>query len=244
MRPHLDLALTVGKDLQRPDLNEDAFVCGDGALRQAIADGASESFDSKTWANLLTEKFVREGPPNVDWVFDAVGKYNRKFDVHTLSWSKAAAFERGSFSSLLGVTFDPESELANVFGVGDSLCVHTLAGRVVASFPYTRPEQFDERPELLSTLKVANAFVAEPNFFDERSAVWRMTPDSVLLLMTDALGQWLLKELAETPSSLETLLKIHDYPSFELLVDELRKTHRLRLDDTTIVRLSVDSAVP
>ena len=58
--------------------------------------------------------------------------------------------------------------------------------------------------------------------------------------MTDAVAQWVLREQAETPSALLKMLVVTQAREFEELVLKLRQEHRMRLDDSTLVRLVVE----
>jgi len=58
----------VPKELASPDFNEDFFSVDIGKRRFALSDGASESFDSKTWAQLLTNRFIENPELSPDWL--------------------------------------------------------------------------------------------------------------------------------------------------------------------------------
>ena len=143
-RIQLDLALSVAKDSQQSDLNEDAFDKGIDGTTYAVSDGASESYDSRTWARLLVEKFIEDSEFNSEWVVSAQKKYESNVDFQSLSWSKQLAFERGSFATLLGLNFS--KNIANIFSIGDSLAVHIRQNSYLDSYPFHQPEQFDSRP--------------------------------------------------------------------------------------------------
>ena len=65
MRVHLDFAESVAKDPERPDLNEDAHSQSLNGNIFSLSDGASESYDSKSWAHLLVNKFIENIPINL-----------------------------------------------------------------------------------------------------------------------------------------------------------------------------------
>src|SRR3990167_3467482 len=104
----LVFSATVPKDAAYPESNEDAFRYSEVDRRYAISDGASESFDAKTWATLLTERYLCEPGVSSAWAQEAVSEYKGKIDFDQLSWSKQAAYERGSFATLLGIEYDME----------------------------------------------------------------------------------------------------------------------------------------
>lgn len=238
MQLRVDLVASVAKDPKRPDLNEDAYALGD--VRFALADGASESYDSGTWARLLAQAYVLDQGVGVPWVADRVRTYLDSSDFASLSWSKQAAFERGSFATLLGLELAPNGSDADVLAIGDSLAVHVRDGVILASFPFQHAEQFDARPRLLSTLATANDFVGESDFFTSNSIRWSVRPGDQILLVTDAVGHWLLAR----KEALTTLGVVSTNEEFGQLVADRRLDKTMRLDDSTLLRIAVDGDEP
>ncbi|URW82162.1 protein phosphatase 2C domain-containing protein [Alcaligenes sp. DN25] len=235
MRLRVDLASSVAKDLQRGDLNEDAYALSD--TRIALADGASESYDSKTWAQLLTRAYVLNQAVSVQWVEDKIREYRESSDFSSLSWSKYAAFERGSFATLLGLELAPDKASAEVLAIGDSLAIHMRNEQVLASFPFEHGDEFDARPQLLSTLPSANKFIGASNFFKTSSRTWSIQPGDHILLVTDAVGHWLLTK----DDAFSALAAVKTSDEFEHLVIARRQDKSMRLDDSTVLRIAVDA---
>jgi hypothetical protein len=231
----VDLTASVAKDLQRQDLNEDAHAEGTSCV--ALTDGASESYDSQTWARLLAAAYVQDQCVGEDWVAGRVRSYLESIDITSLSWSRQAAFERGSFATLLGLKLASNGHAIDVLAVGDSLAVHVRNGVILSSFPFARPEEFDARPRLLSTLATANAFVGEQGFFAGNNITWDVQIGDAILLVTDAVGHWLLSH----PEELPKLLAVSMAEEFTQLVVEQRQTRRMRLDDSTVLRIAVEA---
>ena len=230
----------VPKDPNYPEEIEDALQIDTITARAAISDGASESFDSKTWAQLLVKAFLRSPGLNSKWLSDVVRHYNGRYDLSTLSWSKCAAFERGSFASLLGVEESSAHKDIEILSVGDSLAVLLVGVNFVDSFPYKNFLQFQNRPELFCTNPAHNGFLSAPDFFSRHQRTWSL--DSVekprLLCMTDALGEWALKMAHEGNPQWETLSSITDMSQLEKIVIREREQRRMRVDDVTLVSLT------
>ena len=53
---------TVAKHLDAPDDNEDAYRIAQDRGRVVLSDGASESFDASSWANLVVDQFIGSDP--------------------------------------------------------------------------------------------------------------------------------------------------------------------------------------
>lgn len=240
MQIRFDLAVSVPKDPEREDLNEDAFDVSENSQIIALSDGASESYDSKSWARMLVQNFVNSPSFSSDWVTTVQEAYVAGVDYQNLSWSKQLAFERGSFATLVGVHCTPLSNGVDIFSIGDSLAVLVRDGRYVQSYPFDTPEQFDARPELLSTLSHLNKFTNDDEFVSgEHKQIWATQNGDLILLVTDAVGQWLLREINHEPSSIDLLLQIDTEEQFEDLVVAMRSERRMKLDDSTMIRLAV-----
>lgn len=238
MRLTVELAASVAKDPKRQDFNEDTFALGSTCF--ALADGASESYDSQSWARLLTAAYLLDQDVGVPWVADRVRAYVEASNFEALSWSRQAAFERGSFSTLLGLKWAANGSDVEVLAVGDSLAVHIRDGQLLTSFPFQQAAQFDARPRLLSTLTKANDFVEEADFVPSSNVDWTVQPGDQILLVTDAVGHWLLAH----DDVLDSLVAASTYEDFERLVVARRLDQSMRLDDSTVLRLIVESGDP
>jgi hypothetical protein len=211
--------------------NEDASALSPrrGVL-SALSDGASVSFDSATWANILVEQYARNPEFDRAWLNEAIAKFAKLYDRENLPWMQQASFDRGSFASLLGVR--QVGGALYVLAIGDSLAVLCDGDEIVSSIPYTSPIEFEQRPQLLSTNAADNDFIE-----DVEPARWylRDFDSPALLCMTDALGQWALAYREEEPSPISRLRRIKSLPAFKRLVAAERESGRLRRDDTTLL---------
>lgn len=240
MRLRVDLAVTVPKDIERPDRNEDAWAIDETVTRVAVSDGASESFDSRSWATLLVNAYVADPAFSAEWVASVLKAYLATVDYESLAWSKQAAFDRGSFATLLALEVAPNDDI-EVLALGDSVAFHLRGDELLASFPYTTAEEFDARPLLLSTVAAGNAFITEPGFFHRSSCrTWHVQRGDVILLATDAVSQWALRERLPGEAALGYLSSVASLEAFETEILELRRQSRIRVDDSTLIRLVVE----
>jgi hypothetical protein len=224
---------TVAK---RPgDTNEDCWQNSHKGAG-AVSDGASVSFDSAAWSRILARRYARHPCVDDAWVAEAIAAYAKLHDRDSLPWMQQAAFDRGSFASLLGVT-DRRAGRIGVLAIGDSLAVLCDGDHVVASFPYEAPEQFDAQPQLLSTNPAENGFLAEPDCLSRLSLEWDLGPldNPALLCVTDALGCWILSQRDRQKSPIAWLRGIASRRAFAHFVEEERTAGRMRRDDTTLL---------
>ena len=242
MKFRLDFSASTPKDLASPELNEDAWSVNEGTTHIAISDGASESYDSQRWAQLLVSQYLKDPRCEKDWVQEAVDVYQLGVDFQALSWSKQLAFERGSFATFLTVELAENGTVVEVLSIGDSLAVHCRQSEIVSSYPFILPEEFDSRPQLLSTRSAENSFLTESGFFtNHTNKAWRTQPGDIIYLATDAVGQWLLREASADVKSIDVMQAITNEAEFAELILKLRAEQRIKLDDSTILRLVVES---
>lgn len=231
------------KDSAHPEGNEDRFLVAGDCVRLALCDGASESFDSKLWAEILARRYVDDQKVRPEWLAEAQREYLASHDFESMSWSKQAAFERGSFSTLIGVEFDPVHRVVDILAIGDSLAIICDGDKLVRSWPFSDPEQFKQRPTLLSTLREHSGFVGESGFWTAHGTTFHLSglERPLLLCMTDALGEWVLKEALSGGRGLSRLAAMTSEEELVALVVEERAAKRMRIDDSTLLVLAFDA---
>jgi hypothetical protein len=215
--------------------NEDAWQHSHKGVA-ALSDGASISFDSASWSRILVRHYARNPRFDGPWLAGATTAFGLLHDREALPWMQQAAFDRGSFASLVGLTQD-EDDTVHVFAIGDSIAVLCDGDRIVASFPYDSPEQFAARPQLVSTNPAENAFLDAGDPPADLSADWDLDVlvRPSLLCMTDALGHWVLSRQADACSPVAALRGLRSRRAFERFVLAERETGRMRRDDTTLL---------
>ena len=230
----LSLAFTIPKvEGQR---NEDSYRTSSRGV-YALSDGASISFDSALWAQILVRRFARDPTftPTPTWVMAAIAEFSRQHDRDNLPWMKQASFDRGTFASLLGVQVIDQGRSVQVLAIGDSLAVLGDGDRIIATFPYSTPSEFEQSPQLLCTNPAENSFLYEKNYRYELTKSWTFDGlgQPTLLCMTDALGHWLLSRSDEGQSPIAMLRSITSLKSFKQFVQTERASSRMKCDDTT-----------
>jgi hypothetical protein len=236
---------SVPKHFEYPDQNEDAWAADDPEQHYVLSDGASESFNSALWSQLIVKAWPKPTPQTkfARLIGSLARQYDQAFDKASFSWSQEAAFGRGSFASLLSVTNCGDGTVL-VVAIGDSTAVLVKAGAVGDSFPYHSADQFRQRPHLLSTIYARNRIdllTTGYRAFKSREpggpchVHWSIDgADTSLLCMTDALAEWLLSNPAER---LPTLFSIGSDDDLRTLVEAEREAGAMRRDDVTLIVL-------
>jgi hypothetical protein len=232
----------VPKDPAYPEAIEDRYQADSSAYRIGVCDGASESFDSQTWATILSQQFIEEPVINEEWLDKALNTYSQYHHPSTLSWSKEAAFERGSFSSLIGIDYSPNDAELSVLAIGDSIAVLIDDETLIETFPYSKSIEFAQRPELFSTKKELNQFIFNSNFRQKHSRVWSLGNSSQirLLCMTDAIAEWAFKHHENDDPVWQNLLALESQEEFEEMVRVMQQEGSMRVDDVTLLIISFE----
>jgi hypothetical protein len=219
---------SIPKKGNQPRENEDFFYPHGGEIRRdhqsiAIADGASEGFLSKLWSKILTVSYVN---------------FNRTdLDIHQFTDFCIDVYEvlKGSFSTLLGVTFfdeTPEGGCWLSVSVGDS-CIFQLRDSVIESFPVSDISSFGNSPDLISS---------NPAYNRELEAKVRVKTGRFLFgdsfyLMTDAIAHWFMNQNAEGGRPWTILEELFETDRLKEYVDRLRGEGSLKNDDVTIAQV-------
>lgn len=214
--------------------NEDRWAVSSDGHSIAISDGASISFDSAKWAELICRRFIENVTLTPAWLQSAVEEYSAAYDRDVMLWMQQGAFDRGSFATLLGVTISKNYESINVAAIGDSVFFLADGDTRVCVIPKMLPDDFDRSPQLLSTNAAENAFATDEYFAGicQKISLTNLR-DPRCLMMTDALARWVLEGVGE--ERLDQLIAIQSSEEFFQLVISERDQGRLKRDDTTLI---------
>jgi hypothetical protein len=236
--------------------NEDFFFPLEGEIKRshqsvAIADGASEGFLSKLWSKILTISYVAFDRTDLDmrlFTDFCIDVYNYQRDTYVqkrkerdnpLKWFEENLMVKGSFSTLLGVTFVKSSPIGGYWkadSVGDS-CFFQLRDNLIEAFPVMGSSNFGNSPDLISSNPVYNLELESKikiktgHFFFGDS----------FYLMTDAIANWFINQIEEEKRPWVTLDEFLEADNEGLIkyINRLREENRLKNDDVTIVRVKL-----
>jgi hypothetical protein len=208
-------------------------------IRVAVADGATESSFAKLWAVLLAESYVRSKLAGAEFfarLQPARRLWRRKLAGRPLPWFASEKAEQGAFAAFLGVHIDAHKNRWTALAVGDCCLMQVddvgKGMRVVDTFPLQKSSQFTMSPYLIGS-------TSDGESLNERIQIstGSLRDGDMLLLATDALAAWLLKQHEEGRPLWKWLYrKLRTPESFSAMVAYGRK-HGLRNDDFTLVRI-------
>jgi hypothetical protein len=241
------------KEGNTPEEYEDASCHNCSAGRFAIADGASDSYDSRRWAEMLVKSFADDAPPAawepeaLDlWLRPLVQQWKAAIPWDALPWYKVEKARLGAFSTFLGIQLDLPDQTTildtsrggrwQAWAVGDACLFHVRDDDLVkpSPFPVTDAEEFGVTPALITTSNVYNQRSLKNLKIEEGD----YRPGDIFLLATDALSQWFLRarENGQKPwSRLQGITQVE----FANLISELRQEGVIRNDDVTLLVVQV-----
>jgi serine/threonine protein phosphatase PrpC len=241
--------LTVAKDADYPDENQDV-VCVDGEHgAAAIADGVGSSLFARAWAAILVEAAVRDQPNPDDrqmlaaWLAELRAAWRRPIDVARLAWFQKAKLREGAFSTLLAVRLVPPQPLSDEvepawrlqgMGIGDSCLFHLRGGRLLRKFPVQTSAELDHHPLVLGSVDLNR---------DEHLAFARFEEPcregDLVILCTDAFADWALRQEEDGRAANWEEYWDMEATAWKERILSLRSEGEIRSDDTTLVMLRI-----
>jgi hypothetical protein len=235
------------KEGSEPEECEDAVAFDAGALRFAVADGATEAFDARRWATRLSAEWVGavRAPLTASefspWLKEQGEWLHASWEGRKLSWYAEEKRRAGSYAAFVGLRLETSGRRLDWHAValGDSCLVQRRGGELLASFPLSKPEEFGTTPPLVpSSESLREAALARLVECEGRAE-----PGDTFLLMTDALSAWYFESSARRDPEAErfdSLLAASENGSLSELVRRERAAGRLKDDDVAVVRIAVD----
>jgi hypothetical protein len=225
---------------------EDALAFDAGALRFAVADGATEAFDARRWAERLAVEWVGavRAPLTADefgpWLGEQAEWLHASWEGRALPWYAEEKRRAGSFAAFVGLRLEASKGRVSwrALALGDSCLVQRRGGEVLASVPLSAPEEFGSTPPLVPSRESLRAAALARVVESEG----RAEPGDAFLLATDALAAWYFEAVARRPADAEefdSLLAASDNESLAALVRRERAAARMRDDDVAAVRIAL-----
>jgi hypothetical protein len=237
------ISATLPKAGHRREENEDAVAAAPGRLRFALADGATEGWESGAWAARLAEAYIRRPPTPGD--FPAwLAAVRRDWRPQTaapgpIAWYTTEKQQQGSYATLVGLELRPARDKPGRWGwkavaIGDSCLVHVHDGNVQAAFPLTARDEFGDSPALVPSSSAVAC--PEPDWLAGFAGA-----DDVLLLASDATAAHLLHPpgLASATAALGASLLARDRAP---LLNWLREVQSVMNDDVSVIAVRIPSA--
>lgn len=225
---------------------EDAIGVNLAAGRIALADGATEAFDARSWAQRLAAGWVACEPAPLTretftaWAIEQGNALHDAWAGRTLAWYAEEKARRGSFAAFVGVQFalDSAAPCWQTFTLGDSCVLQQHNGAISYALPIADPQLFTSTPVLVPSRGQLHEYA----FAQAQVACNGFAPDDVLWLLTDAVAEWFLKRAAVQDEVIERLARLLMADRSDALAELFqaeRRARRMKDDDVAIVRVTL-----
>jgi Protein phosphatase 2C len=231
---------------------EDAFAFSESSAIAAVCDGAGRAFESRLWARLLANSFVKNSPLGLtndallDWVDSVAVAWSR-----SIPWERLNVFEEekarlGSTATLIGLQLAAPSPQATngtwqCLAMGDSCLFQVSQGRLARALPLKKSSDFSVHTPLLSTQRGINEQIAGKLM--AKNGNWQ--DGDRFFLLTDAVAKWFLSEYEQGNAPWDFLSSLDEQP-FKTFVQDKQARGLMRQDDVTVfmMRVGVPLATP
>jgi len=226
---------------------EDAFAFSKSRMVFALADGATESYDSRSWARLLVRAWIRIQPPAIEMedfeplLRDLGVRLHQKWSRRKLPWYAEEKAQGGSFAAFVGLQISAQEGLIHwrAIALGDCCLIHRHGPALLETFPITKSEEFGSNPLLLpsSASKQGQALDLV------RRGAGTTSSGNDFLLMSDAVACWFLKQIedgkAEAMGLFDKLTAADDIGGLTDFLENLRSAGNIRNDDVAVLRIVI-----
>jgi hypothetical protein len=233
---------TTAKAGNTDAMNEDAAVVSAKQYRIAIADGASESWESGPWAKTIATAYIRTLPEPATFPEWMTAVRQQAPQSQSQSWYAEAKQLDGSFATLLGLNFEaaPDGGIKwRSVAVGDSCLFHVRNGKLLAKFPLENSSDFSNAPQLIGSRPTS--LLPDAEWFAGRAEL-----GDRFFLLTDAVAEWCLRQTESNVNPWTEIQRVttssQALSTFPDWVQYLRDAKTLRNDDSTIVSVQIIDA--
>lgn len=226
---------------------EDVIAVDTEAGRFAVADGATEAFDARNWAERLAHRWVRTGSTLTaeefrKWVAAQGRELRDSWEGLNLSWYSEEKARTGSFAAFVGLEIDLRNKSPSwqAIALGDACLIHSRNGSLLKSFPISRSESFNAAPVLVASDSSLHESAMQSLVVESGSCEC----GDVLLLLSDAIASWYLQRLEQKDLDPDTFLRTTENAELNRFFDDQRSTGKMRNDDLAVVRIEIMSSDP
>jgi len=214
----------------------------DTLIRFAISDGATESSFSKEWSGLLVCAYKDKPfdkihlPETIKTISET---WHSMVNAIELPWYAQQKAENGAFATFLGLAINREDNSFDAVAVGDCSLFKIRNDELYFLFPVSSVEDFNNTPNLIASNENYQSDL-------ENNVVYcngKIEPNDIILLATDALAAWILKQKNRNLKIRKNLIEQfekNDENSFEEWLNKKRATSRIKNDDVTLLMIKFE----
>lgn len=206
----------------------------------AIADGTTQSFNSETWAELITKKFIESPSFKPTELISHFTKYVKDYKNSIFEYSlnpaiaslEKAKQSKGGTATFVGAHFKENNHL-DVISCGDTNLFIVNSGSIIKAFPFEDINSLDSNNRFINTECLINGKVEE-SYFTISPKTFQYKPNDIVVIATDALSRLLLSD----PTAISKLLKIETFDDLHKFCMENWENKKLQEDDISAIIIS------
>lgn len=211
-------------------------------VKFAISDGATESSFSKEWSDLLVSAYKDKSfeqaylPETIKTISETWQSMATAID---LPWYAEQKAEKGAFATFLGLTINKEENSFDAVAVGDCSLFQIRNDEMYFSFPVMSIEDFHNTPNLIASNEKYQTDLENNTVYHKGE----IEPNDIIILATDAIAAWILKQKNRNPKIIQILIKQfekQDEQNFEEWLNKQRKTNKIKNDDVTLLMIKFE----
>lgn len=215
--------------------NSDSYCVNLENYAIAVADGASRSYNPRTWSKALTLNFTQKNLPLTIANIENIANSQGTIAPETLSWNEEELMLNGSHSTLLIIYSMQKRKNSITFSahsIGDSILVICDKGGYISSaYPHVSIDKFPTTPSLAAN--IAPYFRGKP----ESPATLEISVGETLYLMTDAIARFVARNKTMHINELFPFLGQKDKKHFLDWAARKRESLEIEDDDLTLVEV-------
>lgn len=217
-------------------------VESDMLIRFAISDGATESSFSKEWSDLLVSGY-KDKPFDKNHLSETIKSISETWqstvNAIDLPWYAQQKAENGAFATLLGLTINREESSFEVIAIGDCTLFQIRNEELYFLFPVSSPEDFNNTPDLIATNEKYQTDFGKNALYQSGNIL----PGDIILLATDALAAWILKQKNRSQKVKKKLVdqfEKQDEHALKEWLNKKRATGSIKNDDVTLLMIKFE----
>jgi len=221
---------------------EDAIAVDTLTCRFAVADGATEAFDARNWAQRLAQGWVQNQGALIpeefrEWVAAEGRELHDSWNGLSLSWYSEEKARTGSFAALVGVELDLKTDVPSwkAIALGDTCLLHCRQGTLLKSLPLCRSESFTCAPVLVASDSSMHETCMKSVVIDSGIC----ESGDLLWLLSDGVASWYLERFEKDEFGSGDFFETQDDDELKRFFDDERSAGRIRNDDVAIIRIEI-----
>lgn len=230
---------------------QDRFCINQDTKSVALADGMSQSYQQKIWANLIVDSYVsnREFVPNkesikelsIQWQ-NSVSKYIEQLKANNtpeyliIMNENALAMHKSAGATFLGIRFDGNKWEGDV--LGDSCLIEIENAQIQRILTSQLGDEFDNHPDYFDSDAIKEGKGSPLQINGE------ITAQTSIILVSDPFSDFLNEKKKEKKEEeyIKELLEVDSHEKFEDLVARWRNTCGMHNDDSTLIIIEYDGS--